>query len=212
MRLTKLPHSCVRLEHDGTSVVIDPGLFATPEVVEGVDGILLTHEHPDHVDVDNLRATDAPIWTIESVAEQLRADAPEVAERVTVVEPDSEFRVGRIPVQAVGEWHAVIHPEFERVHNSGYVLSVGGAEVYHPGDALTPPPAPVDVLLLPVCAPWMRAAEAIDFARHVEAPENVAIHDRVYSDFGLGVVENHLDHFLTKEGLGYTRLADGDEL
>ncbi len=211
MRITKLGHACVRVEHDGTTVVVDPGVFTDPGAVDGVDAVLLTHEHADHYLPDHLRATDAPVFTIEAVAARIREDAPDVAERVTVVSPDSEFDAG-LPVRAVGELHAVIHPELPRFHNSGYVISAGDAKVYHPGDALTEPGESVDVLLLPVSAPWMRAAEAVEFARAVRAPRNLAIHDRVYSEAGLGIVDGHLNAFLPDEGLGYVRLPDGADL
>jgi L-ascorbate metabolism protein UlaG (beta-lactamase superfamily) len=112
----------------------------------------------------------------------------------------------------VGELHAVIHPEFPRFFNSGYVLTAGDAKVYHPGDALTAPGEDVDVLCVPVSAPWMRASEAIDFARAVKAPRNLAIHDRVYSEAGLSIVDAHMDAFLPKEGLAYARLPDGADL
>lgn len=211
MRITKFGHACVRIEHDGTTVVLDPGVFTDPSAVDGVDAVLITHEHPDHYLPDHLLATDAPVFTIEAVAEKIRSDAPAVAERLTVVAPGSSFDVG-VPVRAVGELHAVIHPEFPRITNSGYVLDAGGTKVYHPGDALTEPGEPVDVLLCPVSAPWMRASEAIEFARAVKAPRNLAIHDRVYSEAGLGIVDGHMNAFLPKEGLEYVRLADGDDL
>lgn len=211
MRITKFGHACVRIEHDGTTVVLDPGVFTDPSAVDGADAVLITHEHPDHYLPDHLLATDAPVFTIEAVAEKIRSDAPAVAERLTVVAPGSSFDVG-VPVRAVGELHAVIHPEFPRITNSGYVLDAGGTKVYHPGDALTEPGEPVDVLLCPVSAPWMRASEAIEFARAVKAPRNLAIHDRVYSEAGLGIVDGHMNAFLPKEGLEYVRLADGDDL
>jgi L-ascorbate metabolism protein UlaG (beta-lactamase superfamily) len=211
MRITKLGHSCVRVEHDGVTVVIDPGVFASAEAVHGVDAVLITHEHPDHYLPDHLRATDAPIWTIEAVARLIRDDAPDVADRVTVVSPDESFDVG-LPVRAVGALHAVIHPELPRFDNSGYVLTAGGTRIYHPGDALTLPGGPVDVLCVPVCAPWMKVSEGIDFAREVRAPRNLAIHDRVYSEAGLGIVDGHLNRFLTGDGLEYVRLADGKDM
>ena len=31
MRITKFGHACVRLEHDGKVVVVDPGMFTDPE-------------------------------------------------------------------------------------------------------------------------------------------------------------------------------------
>ena len=211
MRLTKLGHACVRIEHDGAVVVLDPGMFTDPDAVDGATAVLITHEHPDHYLPDHLRRTDAPIWTIADVAARIREDAPDVAERVTVVSPDEQLDVG-LPVRVVGELHAVIHPELPRFHNSGYVVTAGDTSIYHPGDALTEPGQAVDVLCLPVSAPWMRASEAVEFARAVKAPRNVAIHDRVYSEAGLGIVDGHLNAFLPKEGLDYRRLADGEEL
>ena len=212
MRLTKLGHSCVRIEYDGAVVVLDPGVFTDPGATEGADAVLITHEHPDHYDPAQLRSTDAPVFTIAAVARQIRDGAPDLAERVTVVGPSEDFAAAGVPVTAVGELHAVIHPELDRFDNSGYLLTLGDTVVFHPGDALTGPGRAVDVLLAPVCAPWMKASEGIEFARSVGAARNVAIHDRIYSAAGLGVVDNHFSRFLAGDGLDYVRLADGAEL
>ncbi len=211
VRITKFGHACIRIEHDGTTVVIDPGLFAEPEALDGADAVLITHEHFDHYTPEHLRSTHAPVFTIGAVAERIREDAPEVAERVTVVAPGEHFDVG-LPVQAIGELHAVIHPELPRFDNSGYVLTLGQTRIYHPGDALTAPGQPVDLLCVPVSAPWLKVSEAIDFARAVAAPRNLAIHDRVYSEAGLGIVEGHMNRFLPDLGQEYVRLADGEDL
>jgi len=211
MRIIKFGHACVRVEHDGVAVVIDPGVFTEAEALDGADAVLITHEHADHYLPDHLRTTDAPVFTIDAVAAKIREDAPEVAERVSVVRPGEEFDAG-LPVRAVGELHAVIHPEFPRFYNSGYVVTAGEQKVYHPGDALTPPEEDVDILLVPVSAPWMKASEAIEFARAVKAPRNLAIHDRVYSEAGLGIIDGHMNAFLPDAGQDYVRLADGAEL
>ncbi len=211
VRITKFGHACIRIEHDGTTVVIDPGLFTEPEALDGADAVLITHEHFDHYTPEHLRSTHAPVFTIGAVAERIREDAPEVAERVTVVAPGEHFDVG-LPVQAIGELHAVIHPELPRFDNSGYVLTLGQTRIYHPGDALTAPGQPVDLLCVPVSAPWLKVSEAIDFARAVAAPRNLAIHDRVYSEAGLGIVEGHMNRFLPDLGQEYVRLADGEDL
>ncbi len=72
MRITKLGHACVRIEHDGGVVVIDPGVFTDAGALDGADAVLITHEHPDHVHADHLRASDAPIWTIAAVERLVR--------------------------------------------------------------------------------------------------------------------------------------------
>jgi L-ascorbate metabolism protein UlaG (beta-lactamase superfamily) len=210
MRITKFGHACVRIEHDGTALVIDPGMFTDAEAVDGATAVLITHEHPDHYLPDHLRATDAPVFTVEDVAAKIRQDAPDVAERVTVVAPGESFDPG-IPVRAVGEWHNVIHRELPRPHNSGYLVTAGDQTAYHPGDALEHPGERVDVLLCPASAPWLRSEMAIDFVRAVGAPRNLAIHDRIYSEAGLRIVDGHFG-LLLPETSSYSRLADGTDL
>src|SRR3954453_23776641 len=102
MRITKFGHSCVRLEHDGKVVVIDPGMFTDPEAIDGADAVLITHEHPDHYQPEHLARTEAPVFTIAAVAARIRDDAPDVSERVTIVTPGEAFDPG-IHAEAVGE-------------------------------------------------------------------------------------------------------------
>lgn len=209
MRITKYGHACVRLEHDGATLVLDPGVFTDRAALDGADAVLITHEHPDHYLPDHLAAVDVPVFTIEAVAAKIRADLPSA--RVTVVAPEESFEAAGLSVRAVGELHAVIHPDYPRIHNCGYVVTAGTEKVFHPGDALTGPGEPVDVLLAPVSAPWLKISEAIDFARSVGAPRSLAIHDRIYSEAGLGIVETHMNALLG-EGRSFVRLPDGADL
>jgi L-ascorbate metabolism protein UlaG (beta-lactamase superfamily) len=211
MRIFKHGHACVRLETGDHAVVIDPGSFTELDAVRDATAVLVTHEHADHWTPEALRATDAPVFTIEAVAAQVREQAPDLAERVTVVRPGESVDVG-VPVRVVGEKHAVIHPELPHFDNSGYLVTVDGTTVFHPGDALTVPDEAPDLLLLPVSAPWMKVSECIDYAREVGAPRSLAIHDAIYSQAGLGVADRHLARFLGARDLGYVRLAAGEEL
>jgi L-ascorbate metabolism protein UlaG (beta-lactamase superfamily) len=209
MRITKFGHACVRIEHDGQVVVVDPGGWSEREAVDGATAVLITHEHPDHLDLGHLAATDAPIWTIEAVRRAIADADPAVAERVHVIAPGAQVDVG-VPVTVVGERHAVIHPDLPGVDNSGLVLDLGGTRVYHPGDAFTVPDGPVDLLLLPVHAPWSKLSEVVDFARAVGAPRNVAVHDGLLNDTGLGLVERVLGGLLGEQG--YERVPPGSDL
>jgi len=211
MRITKFGHACVRIQTDAGVVVLDPGVFTDAGALDGADAVLITHQHADHVHPDHLRGTDAPIWTIAAVERMLREEAPDVAERVTVVRPGDRLDVAGASIEVVGEKHAVIHPDYPRFDNSGYVLESGGTSVYHPGDALTPPGRAVDVLLAPVSAPWLKVGEAVDFVREVAAPTSLAIHDRVYSDIGLDMVANHMANLLP-EGQAFERREPGQDL
>lgn len=210
MRLTKFGHACVRIEHADAVVVLDPGGFTQADAVDGATAILITHEHPDHYDPGHLRATDAEIFTIEGVAARIREDAPDLVERLTVVTPGSAFDVG-VTVDVVGFKHAVIHHDLPRIDNSGYVLTAGDQRVYHPGDSLTLPETDVDLLLAPISAPWLKVSEAIDFVRAVGAPRNLGIHDKVYSEVALGMVDTHMGNLLPA-GQEFFRRSDGEDV
>jgi L-ascorbate metabolism protein UlaG (beta-lactamase superfamily) len=212
MRITKFGHACIRLEHDGTTIVIDPGMFTEPEALDGADAVLITHEHADHYTPDLLARSDAPVFTIDAVAAKIREEAPAVAERTTVVAPGESFEAAGVPVTAVGELHAVIHDELPRFHNSGYRIEMGGQRLFHPGDAITETDQQVDVLFVPVSAPWAASRDLIDFARAVKAPRNVAIHDRIYSEAGSAIFDTQINLFLPKAGQEYFRLKDGHDL
>jgi len=101
VRLTKYTHSCVRLDHDGHALVIDPGMFSeTDTALDGADAVLITHEHPDHIDVDALTATalqrtELRIWCPESVRRQLDG----LGDRVTAVEPGESFDAAGLGVR-----------------------------------------------------------------------------------------------------------------
>src|SRR3954452_12003839 len=211
MRITKFGHACVRVEHDGHVVVVDPGAFTEREAVEGATAVLITHQHADHLHVPHLAATDAPVWTIAAVAEQVAEEDRAVAERVQVVSPGQQVDVG-LPVTAVGELHAVIHEDLPRFRNSGFVIDAGGTRIYHPGDSFTPAGGPLDLLLLPIHAPWSKISEVIGFARSVGAGRSVAVHDGLLNDTGLQVVNRNLSMLLDEQGHPYARVQPGDDI
>ena len=210
MRLTKFGHACIRIELDDEVIVIDPGVFTEPEAVADATQILITHEHPDHWTLDHLNRGQAAIHTIQAVADQILEADRRVRDRVQVVAPGDHFDAG-VAVSVVGEKHAVIYEELPHFDNSGFLLDLGGKTLFHPGDALTVPDQAVDLLCLPVSAPWLKISECIDFARAVKAPKSVAIHDMIYTEAALGIAEGHLKRFLNPSGQDYQRVEPGTD-
>ena len=182
MKLTKFGHACVRLEQDGATLVIDPGVFTEAGALTGADAVLITHEHVDHFVAASLRAAleadpALRVWANRSVAAQLDG----VAQRVTVVGDGDAFEVGGLGVTVHGEWHAPIHPDVPRVGNIGFTVD---GRLFHPGDALTLPPHPVETLLVPAGAPWVKVSELVDYVRSVGPARAVGIHEALLSDVG----------------------------
>jgi hypothetical protein len=71
---------------------------------------------------------------------------------------------------------------------------------------------PVDVLLCPSSAPWLRSEMAIDFVRAVGAPRNLAIHDRIYTDVAHGILQTQMDTLVGPCGQEWLRIPDGTDL
>ncbi|MFE0918620.1 MBL fold metallo-hydrolase [Streptomyces nigra] len=205
MELTKFGHACVRLEKDGRRLVIDPGGLTGPDALEGADAVLVTHEHFDHFSEDVLRkaAAEHPglrIWTNSSVAGKLDGIGTQV---VTTGNGDA-FSAAGFDIRVHGTWHAVIHPDIPRIPNIGFMVDDA---LFHPGDALTVPSAPVGTLLLPVHAPWSTVGDLIDYVREVAPRDAIAVHDGALNDVGTAMVAG----FLGERGPGipasYRRLA-----
>ena len=109
--------------------------------------------------------------------------------RVHAVTGGERFLAAGVSVQAYGQQHAVVHPDVPAIDNTGFLIA---DRVFHPGDALTVPDVPVETLLVPVHAPWLRVADAIDWVRAIAPGRAVAMHDCGLSRIGRAVVERAL--------------------
>jgi L-ascorbate metabolism protein UlaG (beta-lactamase superfamily) len=208
MELTKQGHACVVLTEEDRNLVIDPGVFTDPAVLEGASAVLITHEHPDHFEPQRLRAAlDADpaleVWTNKSVAAQLDG----LGGRVHVVGSGDAVTVAGFDVRVHGELHAEIHPEIPRIANIGFLVE---GKVFHPGDALTVPDEPVATLLVPMHAPWSRTADLIEYVRAVHADQAFGVHDGALNEIGLGMVSGLLGERGPGTPTPFSRLAPGD--
>jgi L-ascorbate metabolism protein UlaG (beta-lactamase superfamily) len=195
MQVTKYTHACVRIESGDRVIVLDPGVWSADLPLYGVDAVLVTHEHTDHVDVRRLARLRVPIF----------APVPLPGLDVTVVESGAVFDAAGYRVRAVGDRHATIADGQPDCPNLGYVVD---DELYHPGDALRVPDVPVTTLLIPGQASWMKLGEAIAFARAVDPERCFAIHDGQVNDRGLSSING----WLGETTRGYRYLAPGESL
>jgi hypothetical protein len=79
--------------------------------------------------------------------------------------------------------------------------------VYHPGDALTRPNVPIETLLVPMQASWLKTAAAIDFMLAVAPERAFGIHDGQINHHG----RDSINGWYTREGgTDYRWLAPGE--
>lgn len=181
MKITKYEHACLVVEEGGDTLVIDPGAYTTdlPDLTD-VRAIVITHVHADHLDKDRVEAIlranpDAAIYTTAQAAKELPG------QNVTVVGIGNPYSAGSFNLEFFGGQHAIIHESMPPDQNVGVIVN---DVLYYPGDSFTVPGKKVKVLALPVSAPWMKLAEAIDFAREVNPEQAFGTHDAPASVIG----------------------------
>jgi L-ascorbate metabolism protein UlaG (beta-lactamase superfamily) len=190
MQITHLGHSCLLLEYDEARLLVDPGVFSSDlEFVEGVDAVLVTHQHPDHVDTERLpallAASPGARLLVEPGTVEVLAGAGITAEPFAA---GDRVTIGDVEVEGVGGDHAVIYREIPRVGNTGLVLRQEGAPtVFHTGDMIDTTPEGIDLVTFPLSAPWCALKETIEFLRALSPSIAVPVHEAVASPAGRGI-------------------------
>ncbi len=193
MKLTKYEHACLLIEDDQKKLVIDPGKYAKlPEDLDDVKVVVITHEHTDHLDIDNLkhildRNPEAEVFSTEAVASTLEAEdiaCQVVKGRTEISSQGFELSFNEID-------HSIVYG-VSPCRN----LSIGvGDFLYYPGDSFAGEDRHYEVLALPTSGPWFNLIEAIDLAKSFDAKYIIGTHDIFLNDLGnnsfYGWIERH---------------------
>jgi L-ascorbate metabolism protein UlaG (beta-lactamase superfamily) len=213
-RLTWLGQAGFRLDIGNVSLVVDPWvsphelrLASTPAVevaAEGIDWVLITHEHLDHLDLPFLpevlaRSASASVVLPASIA-ALLGDMVEES-RVVGVRPGDSLDLGGVSVRVVPAFHGVTMEDAYGDGSSlgagprfvGYVVG-GASRLYHAGDTIVTDellsallPLDIEVALLPIngrdaeresrgIVGNMDASEAVELALEIGAATIVPYH------------------------------------
>ena len=183
----------------------DPGAWSTRQNEEkGIDYIFITHEHQDHFHIESLKKVlannpKAKVITNKGVGKlldvehipyellehgssmELSLNRPRGAVGRTPDGTSSRGVLGGVRVEGHGEKHAVIYKEFGQVQNTGYFFA---NRFFYPGDSLYNIGKPVEILALPVCGPWMKISEAIEYAKALKPKIAFPVHDGMLKIIG----------------------------
>lgn len=160
-----LGHDSFLIKYDGSLIYIDPYKIKPKGKA---DIVFVTHEHFDHLSLDDLRKIVKPETNIvapKHCADKLRAFGMGL---VKLVKPGDEFTLRDINVKVIPAYNVnkfrvpgeVYHPK--EMGGVGYVLEVKGVKIYHAGDTDFIPEMKkleVDVALMPVSGTFVMTAE-----------------------------------------------------
>ena len=109
IRMTKIHHACLTIDDGSTRILLDPGKFGPRPGLDGVDAVLITHRHVDHLDPDLVAEAlrrGVPVWAPGDalgdigVPDGIEDGGPHEAV------PGAALRIGSLSVQVAGERHA----------------------------------------------------------------------------------------------------------
>ena len=171
------------VEENGLTILTDPGTYSENQnEARGIDIILITHEHQDHLHIDSLKKIleynpTAKIFTNKGVGALLEKE--HIA--YTLCEDGESINEKNILIEGFGKKHATMHPDLPLVDNTGYFIA---NKLFYPGDAFTNPQKPVEILALPVAGPWLKLSEAIEYAKEIHPGICFPVHEGILKSPG----------------------------
>jgi L-ascorbate metabolism protein UlaG (beta-lactamase superfamily) len=207
MKVTKLEHATLVLEEEQQTLILDPGFYTRPMTgYKNVVGIVITHNHDDHVHEDQIAAIlkenpDAQILSTEEVAKRLSAYA------VKTVHHGDFYQLGAFTAEFFGSMHIEIHRSIPLIQNCGVMIN---DSLYYPGDSYTLPDRAVKHLACPSSAPWLKIGDVMDFVDAVKAENVFPTHNIHLSEQGHQLNNSRIEQVSVANGGIFDYFKPGD--
>lgn len=183
MKIQKIVHSTVVIEEAGVKVLFDPGVFSiAAENITGLNFIIITHKHADHFDISLLKkllVSNPDVKVIANSDTGTELDKEGIA--YELVDDGKSFDMNGVSLEAFGQQHAEIYKSIPLPENTSYLIA---GRFFHPGDAYFICPKPVEILALPLSAPWGTIGHSLDYALALKPKKCFSIHDGMLSSRG----------------------------
>ncbi len=195
------------IETGGLKIMTDPGSFSVGQENEtGVNYILITHEHADHVHVESLKkvlANNVDVKIITNNAVKKLLDAENIS--CEVLEED-EIDIG-VKIYAKTCPHADIFDGVTPVQNTGYMID---NKLFYPGDAWLEINKPVEILALPVAGPWSKIRDAIEYGLRINPKYAFPVHDGMIKETMYGSFHALPTKVFAEKGIDFKILKAGE--
>lgn len=206
MKITKYVHSCLLVETESQTILVDPGQFSWEsgmfdiDTLDKLDSVVVTHEHFDHfypafVEAIVHKFPEVPFISASPVVGQLQTMGVSNVCSQSSGEIEIFSRKPHAALAPLGE-----APENIAVHIAGK-LTVGGDR--HDLEESR------DVLALTVTAPWGSMTDAAAMALELEPKVIVPVHDWHWNNTARSGAYDRLEEFFAGHGIRFLKPADG---
>ncbi len=208
MKITKFGHCCLLIEVKGVWILTDPGNYNVTPDVAGVDVILITHEHQDHLHVESLQmilTKNAGVQVISHIG--VRKILDEAGVVYTLIADGEVVDVKSVRIESAGSEHACIHHNLPSVQNTGFFID---QTLFYPGDSFHNPKKDITILALPVAGSWLKLEEAIEYAKFIKPKVVFPVHDGMLRQgIELGVTRRLPTMLLEPLGIKFVDMTEG---
>ena len=182
LEFTRIAHDTFKIKGSKT-IYTDPFKVAKSDEA---DIVLLSHEHFDHLSLEDLKKVVFPGTTI--VASSICRDGLRgvKAKEIEFLDPGGKYTTGKVEIEAVPAYNVnkfrepghPFHPKEEK--RVGFIFTMDGTRVYYAGDTDVIPEMKAikcDIALLPVSGTYvMTAVEAAEAAATINPKIAVPMH------------------------------------
>jgi L-ascorbate metabolism protein UlaG (beta-lactamase superfamily) len=208
MKITKFTHSCLFVETsvqgEHRTALFDPGVYSTykESSFSSLDDILITHKHPDHMDIERIRRLrlDFPRVTITAPidAKEMLLTAGIADIRTT---PSRGIRFFDAPHESIKPLVDSDVPDELGVHYLDVLSDPGDSHSFH---------ETMPVLALPICAPWGSTVQAVRIALELQPKYIIPTHDWHWHDQAREEMYDRLEKRFAAKGIIFLSLKNGE--
>ncbi len=191
--ITFIKHGSLIFEYDDLIIQVDPVMeYVNYADFPTADIILLTHEHPDHLDsiaINILSGRTTRLITNEACNKILGKG--EIMRNGDIISLKENIHLKAVPAYNTTPEREFYHPKYR---DNGFILNLGGTNVYIAGDTEDIPEmkelTQIDVAFLPVNQPFtMTLKQVISAARRFYPPILYPYH---YNDTDVSIIKKTL--------------------
>ena len=177
MKVSKHIHSCLLVEEQGKTVLVDPGKYSYEskaldiERLSSLDAIAITHEHSDHMYIPWIKEVVAKFPNVEIITNSSAGKILQEQGLQVNTAGNKFIKMSPLPHEKVFDTTSPV--ENVSVTLFGKMTSVG--------DSFSSI-QPADIVAFPVVAPWGSATQAMLHASKVKTKVMIPIHDYHWKD------------------------------